>query len=442
MPQTPIKSTHAQAILDCVVDGVFTVDAEMRITYFNCAAERITGIPRDQAIGQYCFEVLRANICERACALQCSITSGQQTVGMKVDILRPDGRQIPISISTAALRSETGEIIGGVESFRDLSQLEILRREVTRNYRFEDIVSKNHAMEKLFDILPYVADSISSVLIEGPSGSGKELLARAIHHLSGRSEGPFIAVNCGALPDTLLESELFGYVRGAFTDARRDKPGRFALADGGSLLLDEVDSLPKPVQVKLLRAIQEREYTPLGGTTAVKSNVRIIAASKTPLRELVDSGHFRDDLYFRLNVVRLQLPPLADRRDDIPLLVERFVEKFNTMLDRSIRGVTDEVMLMLMMHEYPGNVRQLENIIEHAFVMCRDDVIDVHHLPAEMFVTQKQPHPHPGQPIDRGERQILIDALARYEGNRILAAQALGMHRTSLWRKLKKHNLV
>ena len=375
---------HTSIILDSIADGVFTVDENMRITYFNRAAERITGIARQQAIGQYCFDVLRSNICEKSCALRCSFEAETEVVDKHVNILRNDGKQIPISISTAVLRDENGEKIGGVETFRDLSSFEELKKEIECTYTLEDIISKNHQIQQIFDILPHIAESESTVLIEGPSGSGKELFARAIHNLSLRNKGPFIAINCGALPDTLLESELFGYVKGAFTGARKDKPGRFALAEKGTIFLDEVESLSPAMQVKLLRVLQEREFEPLGATAPVKADVRILAATKENLSDLVEKDAFRDDLYFRLNVVKLIIPPLRERREDIPLLIEHFIEKFNLKMGRIINGVSNDVLELLMYHDFPGNVRQLENIIEHTFVMCRGDKIQLQHLPPEI----------------------------------------------------------
>lgn len=441
-PQQPILQIHADIILDSIADGVFTVDEGMKITSYNRAAERITGVKRDDAIGQYCFEVLRANICENACALKCSFSTEKEIINKHVNILRADGRQIPISISTAVLRDNSGKIAGGVESFRDLSPLEELRKEIYRTYTFEDIVSKNHTLLALFDILPNIAESDSSVLIQGPSGTGKELFARAIHYLSKRKDGPFVAVSCGALPDTLLESELFGYVQGAFTDARKDKPGRFELARGGTIFLDEVDSLSQPTQVKLLRVLQEREFQPLGATTATKADVRVIATTKENLARLVKAGAFRDDLFFRLNVVKLELPPLADRRDDIPLLVHHFIEKFNRTMDRDVTGVDNEVMEILMRYDFPGNVRELENSIEHAFVMCRDQVIQVRHLPPELHqVRISSTSQHLETPLNGLERQAIIAALKQHNGNKVEAAKSLHLHRTSLWRKMKKHGL-
>jgi PAS domain S-box-containing protein len=442
--QKALPPAHAQTILDSIADGVFTVDEKMRITYFNRAAERITGVSRQEAIGQFCFEVLRANVCERTCSLRCSFETGKETINRHVNILRADGKQIPISISTAVLRDETGRVTGGVETFRDLSALEELQKEIKRAYTFEDIVSKNHRILKIFDILPNIAESESTVLIQGPSGSGKELFARAIHNLSLRKDGPFVAVNCGALPDTLLESELFGYVKGAFTDAKKDKPGRFALAKGGTIFLDEVESLPPTMQVKLLRVLQEREFEPLGATAPVKADVRVIAATKDDLSALVEKGTLRDDLYFRLNVVKLDLPPLAARRDDIPLLIDHFIDKFNRKMGRYILRVSDEVLGVLLQYDFPGNVRELENIIEHAFVMCREEEIQLQHLPPEFSQFKLAAHEPVSTPLplQDAERQTILEALEKHNWNKVETAKALGLHRTTLWRKMKQYSLI
>ena len=443
IPKHPLTPLYTNIILDSIADGVFTVDEHMKITSFNRAAERITRIPRDKAIGQYCFDVLKANICEKSCPLRCSLKSNAEVVDRRVNILRIDGKQIPVTISTSVLRDENGKKIGGVETFRDLSPLEELKKEIKCAYTLDDIISKNHRIQNIFDILPNIAESESTVLIQGPSGSGKELFARAIHNNSLRSNGPFIAVNCGALPDTLLESELFGYVKGAFTDAKKDKPGRFELARGGSIFLDEIESLSLAMQVKLLRVLQEKEFEPLGATTPVKANARVIAASKEDLSALVEKGTFRDDLYFRLNVVKLLLPPLRERREDIPLLVEHFVEKFNRKMARMISGVSSEVLQILINYDFPGNVRELENIIEHAFVMCREDEIQLQHLPPELY--QNAPPPKRSStkitPLQEAEREKILSALKKHHWNKVETAKELGVHRATLYRKIIKFDL-
>jgi len=427
-------------ILDSIADGVFTVDTQMRLTSFNRAAERITGVSAEEAIGQYCFEVFRANICESNCALRQSFETGREIVGLRVDVLGRDGHHIPISVSTAVLRDESGNITGGVETFRDLSTEEELRKEIARRYTWQDIISKNHKMQAIFDILPHVAESESTVLVEGESGTGKELVARAIHNLSPRSQGPYVAVNCAALPDTLLESELFGYLKGAFTDAKKDKPGRFALAEGGTIFLDEVGSISAALQVKLLRVTQERQYEPLGAVRPLKADVRIVAATNRDLAALVEEGLFRDDLYYRLNVVRIKLPPLRERGEDVPLLVTHFIRRFNAKQHKEIAGVSDEALAMLMRHSWPGNVRELENAVEHAFVMCRGETILPEHLPQELSAPQEAvPR---GSPLVSAEQEALRRVLAEHSGNRAAAARQLGVHRSTLWRKLKRHGLA
>src|SRR4030043_160116 len=370
-------------ILNSVADGVFTTDGEGRITFFNKAAEEITGFVSKEAIGRYCYEIFRADICQSRCVLKEVLKTEREIINLPVTILNKDGKRIPISISAAVLRDEKGKVIGGVETFRDLSAIEELKKELSEKYTFGDIVSKNHFIHDIFNILPNVAGSDSTVLIQGASGTGKELFAKAIHNLSVRKNKPFIKVNCGALPDTLLESELFGYEKGAFTDARKDKPGRFALANGGTIFLDEVRGMSPWVQVKLLRVLQEKEYEPLGSTSSRKTDVRIIAATNKDLSRWVGEGKFRDDLYYRLKVVKIDLPLLSQRREDIPLLIDAFVQKFNAKMGKQIMGVSDQTLRLLLKYDYPGNVRELENIIEHAFVLCGGNRIDIDCLPEE-----------------------------------------------------------
>ena len=432
-------------ILDSVADGVFTINEKGEITFFNRAAEEITGFTKEEALGHNCFDIFRANICQTNCALKETIKTGREIINLPINIINKDGKELPISVSTAVLRDERGRITGGVETFRDLSAIEELKKELRQQYTFQDIVSKNHAIQEIFQILPDIAESDSTVLIQGPSGSGKELFAKAIHNLSLRKDNPFIKVNCGALPDNLLESELFGYVKGAFTDAKKDKPGRFSLADGGTIFLDEIGDMSAALQVKLLRVLQDREYEPLGGTSTVKVDVRVVAATNKDLVRLVQSRQFRDDLYYRLNVMKIDLPPLVRRREDISLLVERFVEKFNLKTGKNLSGVSHEVMSFFMRYDFPGNVRELENIIEHAFVMCKGDVIELRHLPSELiersqetFLEEKEVD----RPLQKAEAESIRKVLERNRGNRLRTARELGIDRTTLWRKIKRYGIV
>jgi len=432
-------------ILDSIADGVFTINEKGEITFFNRAAEQITGFTKEEALGHNCFDIFRANICQTNCALKQTIKTDREIINLPINIINKDGKELPISVSTAVLRDESGRIIGGVETFRDLSAIEELKKELRQQYTFQDIVSKNHAIQEIFQILPDIAESDSTVLIQGPSGSGKELFAKAIHNLSLRKDNPFIKVNCGALPDNLLESELFGYVKGAFTDAKRDKPGRFALADGGTIFLDEIGDMSPALQVKLLRVVQDKEYEPLGGTSTVKVDVRIVAATNKDLVTLVQSRQFRDDLYYRLNVMEIDLPPLVRRREDISLLVERFVEKFNLKTGKNLSGVSHEVMSFFMGYDFPGNVRELENIIEHAFVMCKGDVIELRHLPSELIERSNMTlleEKEVDRPLQRAEAESIRKALEKNRGNRLRTARELGIDRTTLWRKIKRYGIV
>jgi len=438
------ETTHdpRDVILDSISDGVFTVDLDWRITSFNRAAEKITGVSGEDAIGQYCCDVFRSSICEAECALRKTLATGQPIVNKAIYIVDVQGRRIPISISTGILRDGGGRVIGGVETFRDLSMVEELRKELEERYTFSDIIGRSRPMLRLFDILQEIADSDSTVLVEGQSGTGKELVARAIHNLSPRKSRPFVAVNCGALPDTLLESELFGYKAGAFTDARKDKPGRFAAAQGGTLFLDEIADISPAMQSRLLRVLQERVFEPLGSVTPVKADLRVLAATNRTLADRVREGSFREDLYYRINVFRIELPLLQERREDIPLLVEHFVTKYNRLQNKDISGVSGEVLSVLMEYDFPGNVRELENVIEHAYVLCHGGLIEIQHLPANLrrrvgLEDQASPASRPGLTLKELETMHIRDALRRHGGNRTSTARELGINPSTLFRKLR-----
>jgi PAS domain S-box-containing protein len=426
-------------ILDSINEGVFTVDLERRVLSFNAAAERITGISRKEAEGRKCSEIIRADLCRSSCAMERTLRSGNPVVNATTHITTSKGERIPVRIATALLRDEKGTVIGGVETFQDLSQVEQLRKALEARYTFKDIIGRSPAMTKLFATLPLVAESESTVLIQGATGTGKELFARTIHNLSPRRKGRFVAVNCAALPDTLLESELFGYKAGAFTDAKQDKPGRFELARGGTIFLDEICDLNPVVQVRLLRVLQERYIEPLGGVTPTKVDVRIIAAAKMDLAELVKKGTFRDDLYYRIRVVHLVLPPLEQRRGDIPLLVNHLVTKFNHLQGKAVTGLSERAMARLLAHDYPGNVRELENIIEQAFVLCRGERIRYRHLPRELRRTDTSfDHAHTPRSLKDMERALIRDALQRNDGNRSHTARELGINPSTLYRKMQR----
>jgi len=436
-----VDMEHLTAMLHRIAEGVFTVDAEKRITFFNRAAERITGFSAKDAIGQPCRDVFRADVCGEQCILDEVQETGKSVTDRRVTIVDSSGRSLALCVNAGALKDSAGRYVGGIETFRDVSTEEELRRKIEKSYTFHDIVSRHPRMHEIFAILPDVAASKVPVLIEGESGTGKELLARAIQNLSARQDGPFLAVNCGALPDNLLESELFGYRKGAFTDAKTDKPGRFDAARGGTLFLDEVGNISAAMQVRLLRVLQEKTYEPLGATEPVRSDARIIAATNQPLSDLLRDGHFRKDLYYRLNVLRLELPAMRERRCDIPLLVEHFRRRLNAETGKTIERVDPAVFDVLMRHDFPGNIRELENIMQHAFVLCRGTVIKPAHLPGDLpsaESSEKQPVPLTLKSV---EKRTIEDALRDNAGNRSATAKQLGIDPSSLYRKMRRYGI-
>lgn len=439
------RESFSESILDSIADGAFTVNHNWEITYFNRAAENITGFNRSEAIGMKCYNVFRADICKTNCAIKRSLETGRDVCNQKARIKDIDGDDVQILVSTSVLRSNECGILGGVEMFKDVSSSVVLLQRITKKYSFHNIISKNDKIQKIFSTLPSIAKSDSTVLLEGPSGSGKELFARAIHSLTDR-KGEFIALNCAALPDTLLESELFGYKKGAFTGATNDKLGRFALAEKGTIFLDEIGDISPALQLKLLRVLQEKEFEPLGGTNTVKADVRVIAATNQNLQEKMEEGSFRQDLFFRLNVIKITLPSLSERREDIPLLIHYFIHKFNELKHRDIETVSSRVLNLLMQYDFPGNIRELENILEYCFVLCQASVIDLDCLP-EGFSEGKYENPSAGSeveatPLSDAEASTILEALHKFDGNRKKTAAHLGIEKTTLWRKMKKYNIV
>ncbi len=431
-----------QNILESIEEGVFTVNQQWRIMSFNRAAEKITGFNRKEAIGKRCSEIFRTNVCDNGCILRKTMESGTPLNNMPVIIQRADGRNIPISVNTAVLRATDHTIIGGVEIFRDLSTISELKKAYLKKHSFEDIISKNDRMLRNFAILPQIAESDSTLLIQGATGTGKEFLARAIHNHRPRRKAPFIAVNCGALPDTLIESELFGYKAGAFTDARKDKAGRFAMAQEGTIFLDEIGDISPAVQVRLLRVLQDRVYEPLGATQPVQTNARVIAATHRDLKELVEKGLFRDDLYYRINVIQVTLPPLKERKEDIPLLVEHFISHFNATKSKQILGLSQEAMAALMFYEWPGNIRELENAIEHAFVLCTEALIRLEYLPVSLQTPRNAGDLPEGMSLADIEKLSLLKALERNQWKKVATARQLGIDKNTLRRKLKRFGIT
>jgi len=436
------ESIRLQSILSSIADGVFTVDSDWVITSFNPAAERITGYMKKDVLGKPCNFVFRSVVCDEDCPLRKTIRTGESISNFEMEIVNAKEERVPISVSTSLLIDEKGDIIGGVETFRDLSVLKHLTNELKGRYSFANIVGKNPNMQKIYDLIEAVSNTNSTVLILGETGTGKDLVARAIHYNSARRTRPFVKISCAALPETLLESELFGHKKGAFTGAVKDKPGRFSVADGGTVFLDEVGEIPVSIQAKLLRVLEEQEFEPLGSTRAVKVDVRIIAATNRNLEEAMKEGKFREDLFYRLNVVPIHLPSLRERKDDIPLIVEHLVKKFNQETGKHILSVSPKAMELLIDNNWGGNVRQLENAIEYAFIHCEGKTINEKHLPMEISRKRgRGEYQFQGGSLEEIEKNAIIEALKKYNNNRGKAANALGISRITLWRRMSKFDI-
>jgi len=426
-------------IFNSISDGVFTVDQNCIITSFNRSAERITGFTARQAVGKHCFDVFRTEICHKQCALKDTLKTRDPVEDARVTIITKDGHEVPIQVTTTLLRNNSNDIVGAVEFFRDVTEVERLRERLGQKNTLDDIVSVTRKMKELISLLPDVAMSECNVLIQGPSGSGKELVAEVTHNLSPRRYGPYVKINCAALPAQLLESELFGYEKGAFTDAKRDKQGLFGLANGGTLLLDEISEMAAELQVKLLRVLNNGEYRPLGSSKTLLTDARIIAATNANLQAAIAKGTFREDLFYRINVVNLNIPPLRERPADIPLLVSHFVRIFSKKTRKRILGLSPEALAVLRRYSFPGNVRELENAIEHAFIMCHGQEIQPEHLPPQ--ITQQSGVSGGLSSHRKSEKEIVLDALRRHKGNRVKAAAELGVHRSTLWRKIRSYDI-
>jgi len=408
---------------------------------FSREGVEITGYLSEEAVGRKCNEVLRSDFCEAGCPLKRSMRTGETLRGIEVNLRAKDGSVVPIASSTALLRDEDGQPIGGICSFQDLREIHAVPASHGQVRDFLGMVSKNHRMHEIFDLIETVAESDANVLIEGESGTGKELVARAIHRLSGRREKPFLGVNCASLNENLMESELFGHVRGAFTGAVKDRMGRFEMAEGGTLFLDEVSEIGPHLQAKLLRVVQEREYQRVGETRTRKADVRILSATNRRLKDLLASGSFRDDLYYRLNVISIIPPPLRERKEDIPVLVDHFLDRSREHHGGLRRSFSPLAMRVLLEYSWPGNVRELENAVERARICSRREVIEESALPAEIRRGGRATHggarPAGGAPGEPEEGKIR-EALARSRGNRGEAAVQLGISRVTLWRRMKQ----
>jgi len=440
--ETMRSRRHIDTIVNSVADGIFTVDEQMNIWTYNKAAEELTGIPYSEAVGRPCHEIFHSSVCKNGCPVREAMETGQSVINREVQIIDNAGNCKPVSVSASIMTDDEGRITGAVESMRDLSLVYTLKEEIQKKYSFENMVSRNPAMHRLFEVVTDVAKSEATVFIHGESGTGKELFARAIHELSPRREGPLVVVNCGALPENLLEAEIFGVRKGAYTGAHEDRPGRLELCEGGTFFLDEVGDLPMSLQVKMLRVLENREYQPVGGRTPMKANVRFITATHRNLESMVAEGTFRQDLFFRINIVTLDIPPLRERREDIPLLLDMALQRFNALYNKRIKSVSADLLRMILSYNFPGNVRELLNLMEQAVILCKGDHVALEHVPESFMHRTLNREPVSDKRISKAPNAgILADILNRHRGNRIAAAEALGVSRTTLWRWVKQAGL-
>lgn len=421
--------------------GGFTVDLDWRITSFNRAAEKITGVPKKDAIGKRCLDVFRTNVCQSDCLLRRAIRTRRPIFNTPVYMMRPGAQSIPIVVNATVLKNESGRVIGGVETFRDLSTLNKLSTSFNHCHTFENMISKNEKMLEIFSTVRMLADSDCNVLIEGDTGTGKEMLAKAVHNTSAHRHGPFVPVNCGALPDSLIESELFGYKAGAFTDAKTDKPGRFERAQDGTIFLDEIGDISHALQVRLLRVLEDRKYEPLGSVKPFPTNARVVVAANCNLDRLVEEKKFRQDLYFRVNVMRLCLPPLAQRKEDIPLLVDYFIDRMECKKKKKVLGVSQEAMAALVLYDWPGNIRELENAIQRACVICDSQLVQLRHLPERILSVVNAGGLGPGNTLKDVEKITILQALQRNQWKRAVTAEELGINKNTLRRKIVAYGL-
>ncbi|MEW5747129.1 MAG: sigma-54-dependent Fis family transcriptional regulator [Nitrospirota bacterium] len=431
---------HLEAIFRSVKDAIITVDTERRILALNEAAKTL-GTLTGAEIGA--MLVLRPASLQAACcdALKETIAQMKPVEVPRIECQRDDGGVQVLEISMVPLKDAHGLLSGAVVVIRDQTHLDGLERNLRERQQFYNIVGKSRKMQEIYSLIDDLADVQTTVLITGESGTGKELVAEALHYRGGRSTKPFVTVNCSALSESLLESELFGHVKGAFTGAVRDKVGRFQRADGGTIFLDEIGDITPRMQLRLLRVLQEKEFERVGDSTPIKVDVRVVAATNRVLREKVKRGEFREDLYYRLKVVEIPLPPLRERREDIPLLVASFLKKFNKKLNKEIVAVSAEVQQMLLMHTWPGNIRELEHTLEHAFILCRGTTITINDLPSDFKSTVESRHAL-AEEGGTDEPKAILHALEKAAWNKAGAARLLGISRRTIYRKIKEYNLM
>jgi two-component system, NtrC family, response regulator AtoC len=455
-------SIELPSLIDKIPLGIVVLDIQRRIVLINRAFEALSGFSVEDARGIPCFHIMRSKLCIQNCPLK-HMDSNSESISVESDMINKERQLIPVLINLSPILNAEGKLAGFMETVEDLRPLKEVDSEATHAYAFRHLIGKSPEMTRIFQTLPLLAQSDSAILITGETGTGKDVLAEAIHQASDRAKGPFVKVNCGALPETLLESELFGHRKGAFTGAVENKPGRFRLAHNGSLYLTEIGDLPLLLQVKLLTFLDDKVVYPLGSAKGFQADVRVIAATHRNLDLMVKERKFRQDLMFRLNVVRLHLPPLRDRGDDIRLILDHFINIFATRFRKNIKGLSKRVLKILLEYPFPGNVRELRNIIEYAVNICPGGQIQFSHLPA--YLSEKKYHydRSPSEADEANEwtasfvktnrqqsdqktwasfeRDMIIEALVKSKGRRNKTADILGWGRSTLWRKMKQYKI-
>ena len=439
--QRELYHRNLEAIFDSVQDGIVSVDMGMLVTHTNEAIEQFFLVPSEKMLGRSLHEVAESRLPSCLDVIKKTIETSEPVREFRTEMTGQDGHPRIVVINCSPLIDRDATFLGVVLVLRDISRITDLERTLNERRQFHKIIGKSVDMQEMYTRIEALAETDTTVLITGESGTGKELVADAIHYSGSRALKPFVKVYCAALSENLLESELFGHVAGAFTGALKAKPGRFELADGGTIFLDEIGDLSQALQIKFLRVLQEREFERVGGTKAVKIDVRVIAATNSMLADKIQKGLFREDLYFRLNVMEMLLPPLTQRIEDIPLLVSHFCEKFNAKFKRKVQGVSDQVMRLFVNYNWPGNVRELENVLERSFILCNTDTITTDHISLQLKETM---------PIDTAGETLecsvssdqMLDALEKTKWNRTKAAQLLGISRRTFYRKLKDFDLL
>jgi len=433
-------------VFETMRDGLMIVDKDGNIIFFNRSAEKITGYSKEEVIGQQC-SILDTDTCvmltEDGIKKDCGVFKTGSVKNKKCRIRASDGRAVYLLKNATVLKDEKGEMIGAVESMTDITslymkemELEELKQELRQEYWFMGLLGKSEPMQHLFEQIRNAAGSEAPVLIYGESGTGKNLVAQAIHSLSRRKDGPFVALNCGSLNDYLLESELFGHKKGSFTGAMNDRMGRFEAAHNGSIFLDEIGDMPRTMQVKLLRVLEDKVVERVGDQRPIPVNVRLISATNKDLNTLVTSEAFREDLLYRINSILIRVPPLRDRVEDIPVITFHYLKKIAHINSKDIRRISPEALDIITNYRWPGNVRQLINALEHSAITCKSDTVETSDLPEYVFEEKKAEVQN--KSLDRDK---LVEALAQFKGNRTLTAKHLGISRVTLWKKLKDQGI-